>query len=151
MKSHFVRSILPLGALLAATACGAGRPEVKLLGASPATADSAHRVLRVFVEVINPTGRDIELSGMDYTLRAERWFDAAGHIALRRSVTARTSAVVEITVPLTGAPDEVAGVPYRLEGTLFGHSEHVERSWRIRASGALASASEGEAARVSGR
>ncbi len=92
----------------------------------------------VFMEVVNPTGRDLELSRLEYRLSADTWFESNGSVGLARNVAARSSTVVEISVPAYELQGRgTAGVPYRLQGRLFAHADRVERSWKVDAAGRL--------------
>lgn len=140
MLSHNVRYGL-LAVLLAAGACaGSPRPQVNVIGVSPARDHDATRMLVVFVEVQNPTKRPIELSRLQYRLEAEQWFDAAGNIPLDRSVSPGASAVLEIPVHFESDadPDALgAEIAYRLQGTLFVTAGSREARWPVRAKGAI--------------
>jgi hypothetical protein len=105
---------------------------------TPATADHS---LLVFVEVVNPTQRDLHLSRLEYKVRASSWFESAGQVQLARDIGAGESAVVEIPVPMrqsSGGHD--GSVPYTLDGKLFALEDHVERSWKVQVRGALSRA-----------
>lgn len=96
------------------------------------------RTVLVYMEVVNPTARDLQLSRLDYRLSADAWFSTEGTVSLARAVAPRSSAVVEIAVPV----DHVAarrgdGVVYQLKGRLFAQADHVERSWSVTASGEI--------------
>lgn len=123
----------------AASACATASPRVTVLGVeqAPAPATARHSLL-VFVEVVNPTQRDLHLSRLEYRVRAASWFESAGQVQLAREVGAGESAVVEIPVPMREAGAAQGGsVPYTLEGKLFALEDHVERSWKVQVRGAL--------------
>jgi hypothetical protein len=127
-----------LGAL-ALPACTSASPRVTVLGVEQArpAATSRHDLL-VFVEVVNPTGRDLHLSRLEYRVRAASWFESAGQVQLARDVGAGESAVVEIPVPVRHASTTHDGsIPYTLEGKLFALEDHIERSWKVAVRGAL--------------
>ena len=54
----------------------------------------------VYMEVVNPTSRDLRLSRLDYRLQADTWFESQGSVQLGRSVGPKSSTVVEIAVPV---------------------------------------------------
>jgi len=98
--------------------------------------------VKVFVEVRNFTKRSINLRRMEYRLVAERWFDAQGKVSVTRTIPAGASAVLEILVPISkNAPKgRMRGVPYSLDARLVAIADKTERSWKLRAKGALSSA-----------
>lgn len=111
-----------------------------MLGVAPANANARHaasKLLVVYVEVVNPTNRVVKLSRLDYRLRAPSWFDTEGRMPLSRPVGAGSSVVLEIPVALTKNGKWPHGAPYTLEGKLFGVQDQIERSWQVKASGAL--------------
>jgi hypothetical protein len=130
---------------LALAACSAKSPQVKVLGISEArqhvVAEPTQRSLRVFLEVVNPTKRDVRLSRIEYHLAAESWFSAKGSVDLARAVSADSVAVVEILIPVEAASELASAasgrVPYRFEGRLFTVEERVERSWPVEVSGTI--------------
>lgn len=143
------RSLLGLAAFAAvvalAFACGGSSPRVSVMGVAPAGeaagAVGAAEEIVVFVEVINRTGRELELARLDYELSAQPWFDARGSVPLRRAVDADSSAVVEIPVDPEGYGDAGVGarddVAYELGGRLIAREDQGERSWSIGSSGTL--------------
>ncbi|HWM84670.1 MAG TPA: hypothetical protein VNO33_02505 [Kofleriaceae bacterium] len=134
---------------LLVTACASSGPRVTVLGVEQTHA-TPRRELLVFVEVVNPTSRDLRLSRLEYRVRADSWFESAGQVALARDIGAGQSAVVEIPVPVRHAGSAHDGsIPYTLEGKLFAHEDHIERSWNVKARGAIGRAGEpGSAVRV---
>ena len=122
-----------------ASACATASPRVTVLGVEQApTPAAARNSLLVFVEVVNPTGRDLHLSRLEYRVHAASWFESAGQVQLARDVGAGESAVVEIPVPMRESSAARDGsVPYTLEGKLFALEDHVERSWKVQVRGAL--------------
>lgn len=135
---------------LALSACAGQAPSVAVLGVSPprvAPQGSGDRVLFVFVEVHNPTSRDLELSRLEYRLRAQAWFEAAGNVPLHRDIAAGSSAVVEIPVPVKDGDAVEDGVPYTLEGRIFALENEIERSWHVEVEGAFVRDLEGGMAR----
>ncbi|HTE52517.1 MAG TPA: hypothetical protein VK698_16810 [Kofleriaceae bacterium] len=139
----FTRRLALILALAAAasgaTACATASPRVTVLGVEQApTAATARHSLLVFVEVVNPTQRDLHLSRLEYRVRATSWFESAGQVELAREVGAGESAVVEIPVPVRHTSASRDGsVAYTLEGKLFALEDHVERSWKVKVRGAL--------------
>ena len=131
--------------MLSLAACGAKNPQVKVLGISEArehvVAQPTQKSLRVFLEVLNPTKRDVRLSRIEYRLAADEWFAATGTVDLSRAVSADSAAVIEILVPIEAARQLTSNakgtVPYRFEGRLFTVEERVERSWPVRVSGTI--------------
>jgi LEA14-like dessication related protein len=142
------RLTLLLGAGILAAGCATASPEVKVLGVSQPQAGQAQQVLVVFLEVVNPTDRSLELSRLEYRLSAPEWLDTQGRVGLSRAVSAGSSTIVEIPVPVQ-RPDIPEVVSYSLEGTLFARENRIERSWSVAVTGALAERSaRGESARV---
>jgi len=129
-------AMLALGA--GASGCAGQAPEVKVLGITQPKEPVAEQRILVFVEVVNPGYHDLELSRLEYRFRASSWFKSEGRVALARQVAPGASAIVEIPVPVQGAPaGAVAGVPFSLEGRLFARDDRLERSWAVKAKGDL--------------
>lgn len=129
---------LALVGLLFAAACAGPSPHVKVLGAEQTRAQLGGRVLMVVVEVVNPTGRDLDLSRLEYDLSADKLFARKGEVAVERRIAAGSSAVVEIPVPVERRlATEMRGVPYRLKGKLFAHADHMDRFWNVEVEGEL--------------
>jgi len=138
LRTH-LRHLLLVSLMAAMAACTTVSPEVKVIAMSQAqsTSRSAPQVL-VFMEVVNPTSRDLSLSRLDYRLSADAWFESNGTVGLSRRVAAKSSTVVEIAVPISELQGKSAvGVPYRLKGRLFARADRVERSWSVDAEGNL--------------
>jgi LEA14-like dessication related protein len=131
------RLTLLLGAGILAAGCATASPEVKVLGVSQPRAQQAEQVVVVFLEIVNPTGRSLELSRLDYRLSAPDWLDTEGRVGLSRAVSAGSSTIVEIAVPVR-RPDVPVAMAYSLEGTLFARENRIERSWSVAVTGALA-------------
>jgi hypothetical protein len=131
-------TFLATSATLAA-GCATAQPEVKVIAMSQAQARPARaKQVLVFMEVVNPTNRDLQLSRLDYRLSADSWFSTEGTVSLARAVAPNSSAVVEIAVPVDDiASRRAPGVVYKLDGRLFAHADHVERSWSVTASGEI--------------
>ena len=91
----------------------------------------------VYMEVVNPTSRDLRLSRLDYRLRADSWFETRGSVRLGRAIAPNSSTVVEIAVPVRRIGKADDGVVYRLDGRLFARADHIERSWSIDAAGKI--------------
>jgi hypothetical protein len=128
-----------LFATLLVAGCAGGAPDVKVIGVSEAKAHRGRpddRVLVLFVEVINDTGRDLRLSRLQYRMDADRWFTHDGTTPLSRQLVAHSSAVVEVEVPWV-ARDSAAAVPYHLKGSLTAIDEQIERSFSVNATGTL--------------
>ena len=70
-----------LFALLAATGCTSTAPRIKVLGVEQ-TRRAPRQSLVVFVEVVNPTGRNLTLSRLEYRVRAQAWFETKGEVRL---------------------------------------------------------------------
>ena len=96
--------------------------------------------MKVFVEVHNPTSRNLDLQRLEYRLVAEKWFDTTGQVKVQRTISPGASAVVEILVPFSSQSERqtMRGVPYTLSARLFAVADKTERSWRLSASGDLA-------------
>ena len=153
--SYLARHVLLLAAVLLASACAGPRANVRVLGVQQgASADVAvaDEVLVVFVQVENPTSRDLELERLDYTLAADPFFATRGSVDIGRSVQASGSTVVEIAVGLSGADLEKAGesrLPYALTGTLIADAgSGTESRWRVEAKGALTAERASDGVRV---
>lgn len=145
MFSHFGLHRLG-GAIVAVScvflvACGGAKPRVNVLGVSEArnvASGARNKLLVVFVEVVNPTSRDLELSRLEYDLESPSWFSTQGNVRLGRAVRAGSSAVVEIPVPVKrAAMDAPRGAAYQLQGKLFARDDSRERSWKVSVKGAL--------------
>jgi hypothetical protein len=145
--------------LLCTAACGSARPQVKVLGATPAATRPATQsppgtgTVVVFVEVVNSTSRELKLSGLEYRLAADTWFESRGRVRLSRAITPGGSAVVEIPVTVSAdahvaraGGDGDGGVSYRLEGRLFAVDDRVERSWPVSVQGAFPGPGQGDRA-----
>lgn len=108
---------------------------------SQAQATSAARSpeVLVYMEVVNPTGGDLRLSRLEYRLSADSWFSTEGSVHLARAVAPSSSAVIEIGVPVEHFTrgNRAPGVSYQLKGRLFARANHVERSWKVVASGEI--------------
>ncbi|HUH00824.1 MAG TPA: hypothetical protein VML75_02450 [Kofleriaceae bacterium] len=125
---------------LTAAGCAAKAPQLKVLGVGQADSrdDGARgRMLVVYVEVVNRTNRDLELSKLEYTVAAESWFSSEGAVRLSRVVGPNATAVVEIPVPFKPRADAPMGVAYSLRGKLFAQDSQIERSWSISSDGTL--------------
>jgi len=141
MPGYFRRHVSLLGfALLVGvlvSACATTSPRVTVLGVEQAQT-APRRSLLVFVEVVNPTGRDLRLSRLEYKVRADSWFESSGQVRLERDIGAGSSAVVEIPVPVQQAGATHEGtIPYTLEGKLFALEDKIERSWNVAVRGAI--------------
>ena len=131
---------MALAAGLLVTGCISGAsPRVKVLGVEKAAERTTHQSLTVFVEVVNPTHRALELSRLEYRVSARSWFQSTGKVRLSRQIGAGESAVVEINVPVDRADGGHDGgeVPYTLEGRLFAIEDKLERSWKVAVHGEI--------------
>ena len=138
---------LTLAGLCAVAACGASTsPRINVLGVQQ-TNRAPRQTLTVFVEVVNPTAQNLELSRLEYQVRAHDWFDTKGEVKLSREVGAESSAVVEIQVPVkSGGAADAEQIPYTLVGRLFAHEDAGERSWPVSVKGALGAMAGGQGA-----
>jgi hypothetical protein len=152
MLSHIVLHLRRIAGLAPVVACAiallagcaGSSPQVHVIGVAPAAEQpgiaSDGRVV-VFFEVVNRTGRELELSRLEYRLKAPAWFDAEGELPLRRRVDADSSVVVEVPVAVGGAHGAGAiadeDVDYQLEGRIVAREDRQERSWSVRSSGRL--------------
>lgn len=130
--------VLLLG--LGTAGCAAKAPQLKVLGVGQADSREAgarERMLVVYVEVVNRTTRDLELSKLEYTVAADAWFSSEGSVRLSRAIGPNATAVVEIPVPFKARAEAPAGVAYSLRGKLFAQDSQIERSWNIRSDGTL--------------
>lgn len=120
--------------VLAIAGCGAGRqPQLKVLSVERAT--TAPRDLVLFVEVMNPAARPLELERLQY--RFERSVHVAGvapvigEVLLSRTVDAGAAVVVE--VPLPDDASLPRGEALLLAGRLFATQDQLRRSFDVRA------------------
>jgi hypothetical protein len=147
----YLRRHLPLLAIALAafvSACATSSPRVTVLGVEQAH-QTPRRSLLVFVEVVNPSSRDLRLSRLEYRVRADSWFESSGQVEVEREIGAGSSAVVEIPVPVRHAGESHAGsIPYTLEGRLFALENKIERSWKVAVRGALGRADRNSPVRV---
>jgi LEA14-like dessication related protein len=138
----FRRTLFFLGFLaLAGIACGGAQPRVNVLGLSTVRARGASPSLVVVVDIHNPTGTQLVLSGLDYHFQADPWFQASGTVTLRRALPAGSSATVEIPLSLEKVAEgvtEVDAISYRLEGRLRAFQGPVEVTYRVDTSGRVA-------------
>lgn len=132
--------------LLIPVGCASTSPNLKVLGvADGAPSVSRQENLVVFVEIVNPTARELTVSRLEYRLDADSWFQADGELALARNIGPQSSAIVEVPVRLQrlvnrdASASETAGAPinYSLQGRLFALTERVQRSWPIAVEGVL--------------
>lgn len=136
-----IHIILAIVALLAVGACSTASPKMKVLGVkAPQIQQFEDPAIKVFVEVHNPTSRNLNLQRMQYRLVADTWFDSTGVVEVRRTIAGGASAVVEIRVPIAenSRKERMQGVPYTLDARLFAVANKTERSWTLSAQGALA-------------
>lgn len=142
IRLHRLLPRFTLGALTLSIAVLAGcrttSPSVRVLGVEQARRVAVASSLVVFVEVVNPTQRELTLSRLEYRVRAKSWFESEGAVHLVRQIGAGSSAIVEIPVPVERPSQlEDGSIPYTLEGKLFAREDSFERSWRVAVRGAL--------------
>lgn len=115
------------GALVGA--CASPRPYVSVVSASQV----APRELVVFVEIHNPSGSQLKLSELEYSLRRSdgKETKTRGRVALRELVAPGGTAVVDIHVPLHAGAQ--SGDVFALSGRLHGFAGDLALSWRISA------------------
>ena len=117
-------------------ACTSSNPKISVLGVKAPRPGT--RIVKVFVEVLNPTNQAFSLEHMEYRFVAEDWIDASGKVQVKRNVAAGSKAIVEIRVPLReNVPLEAMGVLFQLEARLVGFVDKGERSWKVQAKGEL--------------
>lgn len=144
MRLSYIALLWLLSASLGA--CAPSGPELRILG----VVDSARRApgpetqaVRVFLEVVNPGERELALAHMEYELDAPGWGISAGEMGLAHSIPGQSSTVIELPLTLTrpdqAARADAADMSYTLKARLFGPGNRLARSWRVRASGRLAS------------
>jgi|JI10StandDraft_1071094.scaffolds.fasta_scaffold00502_29 hypothetical protein len=128
-RPHVVAIVLAL----ALAGCGAGRqPQLKVLSVEAPAARPRDMVL--FVEVMNPAGRPLELQRLQY--RFERSAHVAGvapvhgEVALARTVDAGAAIVVEVPLPID---DALRGQELTLAGRLYATQDDLERSFAVHA------------------
>jgi hypothetical protein len=92
----------------------------------------------LFLEVTNPTHVDLELSRIQFELRALPHFATSGDVLLSRPLGPGSTAVVEVPVNVnSNQRSALSGVPYTLTGRIFAREDRLEHSWRVKASGSL--------------
>ncbi|MCG8423030.1 MAG: LEA type 2 family protein [Proteobacteria bacterium] len=131
-------------------ACAGSSPTVKVLGVTDTRISSTQRDnLLVFVEIVNPTRREMTLSRLEYRLDAGSLLKADGEISLAQVLGPESAVVIEVPVHLPrslqrlqrtrpvhrGSPD--GSVDYSLSGRLFAVSERIQRSWSVQVEGTL--------------
>ena len=141
MLAYLVRKcsypFLALCLVLTSMGCASSGPQVKVLGVSEARQPAHQQSILVFVEVVNQSDREIRLSRLDYDFRASQWFSSDGQVALSRFVAPGASAVVEIGVPIETREQRSEDVNFTLAGRLYAQDDRLERSWSVKAKGAL--------------
>ena len=117
-------------------ACTSSNPQISVLGVKAPKPGT--RIVKVFVEVLNPTNQAFSLERMEYRFVAEDWIDASGKVLVKRNVAPNGKAIIELRVPLKeNVPLEAIGVLYQLEARLIGFVDKGERSWKVQAKGEL--------------
>lgn len=110
---------LALGTLTV-TGCHTGKtPELRVLGASNATAS------HVFVQVTNPAKRPMRLTKLEYTFASNGATVARGEVPLAREIPAGAVAVVE--VPFDAESSEVV----TLRGKLTAELDQIVRTFKL--------------------
>lgn len=145
MKPTYIALLVGLSGL--SIACAPATPEIRLLGTANGTyraQSSEGRVVRAFVEVVNPGDSALDLSRMRYTLHTSNARASVGDIALRRSLPGHSSTVIEVPMVLTRTrgPDIVQrpalhGLDYVLSAQLYARGNRLAHSWQVRTSGRL--------------
>ncbi|MBT8496530.1 MAG: hypothetical protein KJO07_26010 [Deltaproteobacteria bacterium] len=143
MKTYLIRHCRTLALVTAFAAllvgCASQAPKVKVLGVTQPVKPVAEQGIVVFVEVVNPGNHDLQLQRLEYKFKAQKWFESKGNIRLSREVAAGGSAIVELSVPVDS--DDLQGAKqggkFTLEGKLFATDANLERSWKVKARGAL--------------
>lgn len=143
-------TLIAVAVAFAAIGCGSAAPTVKVLGVSEAGKRTQvvtdDRQLSVYVQVVNPTKDELQLSRLDYTLAAESWFTSMGNVALSRRIRPDGATVLELRIPFE-EPAAGAKIPYTLRGRLHAGS----RSWKVTANGTIERSRVGDNARISFR
>lgn len=141
MGSLLLRSFSALLLAAALFACGSSAPHVKVLGVTDTQDEGrrASRVMVMFVEVVNPTSSELQLSRLQYEISSEAWFKGTGEVSLARALAPDSAVVVEVPVTLADRRDgQAAGtIPYQLTGTLFAHDQEMERAYKVHSDGTL--------------
>ncbi len=120
---------------LTTVGCAGPRPGVQVIGISTPSVIQDEEAL-LFVEVTNPTQRDLELSRFDYELEASGWPADSGEVPLSRGLAAGATAVVEIPIK-TGTGTAASGQAFEIRGRLHATENRVPFSWPFNSSGAL--------------
>lgn len=125
--------VVTVALALALAACGASRqPQLKVLSVESAAARPSDMIL--FVEVVNPAGRPLELQRLQY--RFERSAQVAGvepvhgEVKLARTVDAGAAIVVEVPLPID---DAMRGQELTLAGRLYATQDDLQRSFAVHA------------------
>ena len=125
--------VVTVALALALAACGAGRqPQLKVLSVESAAARPSDMVL--FVEVVNPAGRPLELQRLQY--RFERAAQVAGgapghgEVQRARTVDPGAAIVVEVPLPIDAA---LRGQALTLAGRLYATQDDLQRSFAVHA------------------
>jgi hypothetical protein len=144
-----VRLHLLVLALLASLAIGCGasqRPQMKVIGIEQSESAYDGRQIKLFVEVVNYARRPMRLQRLQYTFgpAGSRDTSAKGEVALSRTIEAGSAVVVE--VPILVDPQLLNAGGMELRGHLITESDHIVRSFPVKAEADLASpVSEGAA------
>jgi hypothetical protein len=93
----------------------------------------------MFVEVVNPTASELQLSRLQYEIRSQDWLEGTGEVSLSRALAPDSAVVVEVPVTLADRRDGEAGeaIPYQLTGTLFARDQEMERAYKVHSDGTL--------------
>lgn len=134
LRTAFTRGAL--ACLLAAAACGAGQqPQLKVLSVENTATAPRPADMVLFVEVLNPAARPLELHRLQY--RFEPSVQVAGvepvhgEVLLSRTVDPGAAVVVEVPLPTDDSlPLDEDLV---LSGRLYATQDQLQRSFDVRA------------------
>jgi hypothetical protein len=119
---------------LVLAACGAGRqPQLTVLSVESAAARTSDLVL--FVEVVNPAGRPLELERLQYRFEPSAHVAGVepvrGEVKLARTVDAGAAIIVEVPLPIDDALPR--GEELTLAGRLYATQDDLQRSFALHA------------------
>ena len=132
-----MRWLVPL--ILLVAACTSSTPKVKVLGVTNSSGDSP-QTIHVFMQVVNPTQKELRLSRLKYSMNAGSWFKASGEIRLTRALPGDSAAVLDIPIPVDQPLTRSATpIVFRLNGRLYARDHTNMRSWAVKADGTFTS------------